>query len=369
MHVPGSAAERGDGSTVTVTGSRQKAAWAEHVLPPVEHLAGDIWSLPVPIPDNPLRYTLCYVVPSDSGLVVVDPGWDSTKGWDALCDGLASAGATPADVTGIVITHIHPDHHGMSARLKAASDAWVAMHPAERDSLPHRQFQHEKSRAEAARNRLREAGAPESDVRELFGTPDEEHRPDSAPDLVEPDLLLEDGSPVALDGRDLVALWTPGHTPGHLCLVEPTARVVLTGDHILPRITPNIGLHGRRPGQTPLADFMDSLKRLASWDDHEALPAHEYRFRGLAARTEQLLDHHTARLSELLEVVGELGQPTLWEATAHISWSRPWDQVGAMRFAALAETEAHVQHLTDLGLLIRSDENGRPVRLRRAPVA
>jgi glyoxylase-like metal-dependent hydrolase (beta-lactamase superfamily II) len=372
LHAPGDPATLDAASPVVVTGDRQKAAWAARVLPPVEHLAGDIWSVPVPIPANPLRYTLSYLVPGDSELVVVDPGWDSAEGWDALCRGLAEAGATPADVTGIVATHVHFDHHGMTARLKAASDAWVAMHPAERDSLPHRQTERQPGQGQpsraSGRTWLLEAGASESEVRELFGPPDEE-KPADAFHMAEPDLLLDDKDRVPLDGRKLVALWTPGHTPGHLCLAEPAARVVLTGDHVLPRITPNIGLHGRQPGRAPLADFLSSLERLAGWDDHEALPAHEYRFRGLAARTGQLREHHAKRLDELLAVVDALGRPTIWEVTAHLSWSRPWDQVGAMRVAALAETEAHADHLVDLGLVVRSGERERPVRLSRAPGA
>jgi len=120
---------------VRVTGTAQRDAWVARTWPPVEEVRADLWSVPVPIPDNPLRYTLTYLLASDSKLVVVDPGWDTEAGWLALAEGLKTAGAAPADVTGIVVTHIHPDHHGLSARLRDASGAWIAMHPAERDSL------------------------------------------------------------------------------------------------------------------------------------------------------------------------------------------------------------------------------------------
>ncbi|MFI5664929.1 MBL fold metallo-hydrolase [Streptomyces sp. NPDC051684] len=361
MRMPG---DGGDRTAITVTGHLQKDAWGRRVLPPVEHLSADVWSVPVPIPANPLRYTLSYLIPGDSGLVVVDPGWASEEGWDALCRGLAEAGASPGDVTGILATHVHPDHHGLTGRLREASDAWVAMHPAERDSLPQRRAATEPSPADTPHTWLREAGAPESDIVDLLG-PDPKAVPSASRRLVEPDVLLEDKDPLPLAGREFVALWTPGHTPGHLCLAESTSRVVLTGDHILPRITPNIGLHGRRPGQDPLGDFLGSLERLADWDDHEALPAHEYRFRGLAARTGHLRAHHAERLDELLALVDAAGSPTLWEVTAGLTWSRPWDQVGKMRFAALAETEAHVRHLVGLGVLAAPDDRDRPVRVSR----
>ncbi|WP_425826846.1 MBL fold metallo-hydrolase [Streptomyces fractus] len=355
-----------------MTGTEQQAAWAARVLPPVEHLGGDVWSVPVPIPRNPLRYTLSYLLPGRTGLVVVDPGWDSDESWEVLRRGLAAAGAGPKDVTGIVATHVHPDHHGLSARLREASGAWVAMHPAERDSLPQRRRDTTSGRPTAVQDAhrwLAEAGAPDYAVLELLGPP-EAHAAASAalPRAAEPDLLLEDLDRVPVDGRDIVALWTPGHTPGHLCLVDRAARAVLTGDHVLPRITPNIGLHSPRSDGRPLADFLASLERVAAWDDHEVLPAHEYRFRGLAARTRTLLDHHARRLAELLDVVDALGRPTPWDVAAHLSWSRPWAQVGAMRIAALAETEAHAQHLVERGELTRTHSRGdHLIRLQRPP--
>ncbi|WP_312858511.1 MBL fold metallo-hydrolase, partial [Pseudonocardia pini] len=114
---------------VEVVGTAQHRAWSERVLPPVERLAAGMWSVPVPIPDNPLRYTLCYLIPGDDGLVVVDPGWDTDEGWAALEAGLTAAGARTADVVGIVATHVHPDHHGLSRRLADRSGAWIGMHP------------------------------------------------------------------------------------------------------------------------------------------------------------------------------------------------------------------------------------------------
>ncbi|GHF37001.1 glyoxylase-like metal-dependent hydrolase (beta-lactamase superfamily II) [Amycolatopsis bartoniae] len=327
---------------IEVLGVEQQAAWRAKRLPPAEKLPGGLWSVPVPIPDNPLRYTLSYLVPTDDELVVVDPGWDTDEGWRALLDGLATAGASPADVTGIVATHVHPDHHGLSGRLRAESGAWIGMHPAERDTLPHRhRGEHGDPRAEITAW-LRTCGAVEADVTGLFGALAAAPRP--AEDMAEPDVLLHDGDLVPLRGRRLRAIWTPGHTPGHLCLQEPDARVLLTGDHVLPRITPAIGTR-LDAAEPPLGQFLGSLERTATFDDHDALPAHEYRFRGLARRSEQLRAHHDQRCREILAVVAELGRPTVWEVATHLTWSRPWPEIGFMRVSAVAETAAHLEHL------------------------
>ena len=121
-----------------VTGTAQRDAWRARVLPPVEQVRPGLWSVPVPIPDNPLRYTLSYAFTGDAGTLIVDPGWESAAGRRALTAGLATAGVTLRDVTGIVVTHIHPDHHGLSGWVREQSGAWIAMHAAEAETLPAR---------------------------------------------------------------------------------------------------------------------------------------------------------------------------------------------------------------------------------------
>lgn len=341
------------GTGVEVLGTTQHACWDERVLPPVEQLAPWLWSVPVPIPNNPLRYTLCYILLGDDGPVVVDPGWDSAEGWAALTAGLTAADTTVSEVTGIVATHVHPDHHGLSARLREQSGAWIAMHPAERDTLPQRTRTADPTeRRRAVERWLADSGAPPTDAAELLAPFLDEERDDLAGEMAEPDVMLDDGDPVPVSGRRVQAIWTPGHTPGHLCLRDEDARLLLTGDHVLPRITPNIGL-APATDRPALADFLASLRGVARYDDHDVLPAHEYRFRGLAGRTHELLDHHKRRCAEVLDAITTLGTPTHWQLAEQLTWSRPWSEVGAMRVGAIAETAAHVAYLETRGLVTR----------------
>ncbi|EXG81492.1 Zn-dependent hydrolase, glyoxylase [Cryptosporangium arvum DSM 44712] len=346
-------------------GTEQQAAWGRRELPPVEKLAGGVWSVPVPIPDNPLRYTLSYLLPGDSGVVIVDPGWNDEDTWAALTTGLATAGYRLGDVLGVVATHVHPDHHGLSLRLREETGAWVAMHPAEAASMPQRMGATTSEIRRTGMTRiLRMSGTSEEEISGLLGS----FNPRFEPDLVmaEPDVLLEDGALVPLAGRRIRTVWTPGHTPGHICLADEETRTLLTGDHVLPRISPNIGL-GPSSDAKPLADFLTSLEKVGAYDDHDALPAHEYRFRGLAARTAELIAHHEERCRELIAVVQALGEPTLWSIAQGLTWSRPWEEIGRMRFAALGETAAHVQHLVDRGDLrwVAPDAEGGAPRVTR----
>ncbi|WP_181805767.1 MBL fold metallo-hydrolase, partial [Streptomyces shenzhenensis] len=114
---------------------------------PVRDLGGGVRSVAVPIPDNPLGHTLVYVMDTDRGPVLVDTGWDDPGSWDVLVAGLAACGTGVGEVHGVVITHHHPDHHGLSGKVREASGAWIAMHAADaaivrraRETRPERWF-------------------------------------------------------------------------------------------------------------------------------------------------------------------------------------------------------------------------------------
>ncbi|MBM2615694.1 MBL fold metallo-hydrolase [Actinoplanes sp. LDG1-06] len=308
---------------------------------PLEQVRPGLWSIPVPIPDNPLRYTLTYAFQDATGVLVVDPGWDSPEGREVLTAALRDLG----EVTGIVLTHVHPDHHGLSGWLREQTGAWIGMHPAEAEWLPARRWRDQPP--DFSGRWLRRHGAPE----DLRLTPD---RLDELFAMAEPDRTFDDGDLLPLTGRELRAVWTPGHTPGHLCLHDASAGVLLTGDHLLPRISPNIAVHPGDEGD-PLTDYLASLDRTAKFADEEALPAHEYRFRGIDTRAADLRRHHEERGHEILRVVAELGEPTAWAVAARLTWSRGWDALrGLMRRMALAETVAHLHHLAATGSVRRT---------------
>ena len=346
---------------VTVTGLAQQRAWRAREFPPVEQVTAGVWSVPVTIPDNPLRYTLCYLLLADSGAVVVDPGWETDRGWADLQRGFEAAGLAADRVTGIVVTHVHPDHHGLSQRLSEASGAWIAMHTAELSFLPSR-IGEVIGGADGFRSWLVRSGVPDDTA--IFGD-GEDLRMFS---MAEPDLLLNHGDALDLPGRRVRVVWTPGHTPGHICLHDADYDLLLTGDHLLPRISPNVGLTPVS-GDSPLTRYLESLRAMHRYRSAEALPAHEYRFRGIAERSVALIEHHDARAREVLDIVAAMDRPTIWEVTQKLTWSRGWDQInGFMRRAALFETAAHVQYLEQEGrLAVRPGAPGEPYRLEVVP--
>lgn len=330
--------------TLEITGTRQREAWQQKILPPVELVADGVWSVPIVFPGNPMRYTLSYVVVEGDECLVVDPGFDSPEGYRLLQSGLAQADLGLRDVTGILATHFHADHLGMAKRLARDSGAWIGLGRAETRNIS--AFEDAQMESDADKARMRGWGVPEGRI------------PEAALDvaglmhlrqLADPDVRLSDGEAVPFGRRSLRVIETPGHTPGHICLRDAEREIFFSGDHVLPRITPNVSLEIR--GDTdPLRRCLESLERIQADDHFEVLPAHEYRFRGLAQRARALHQHALERTSEVMLALKFLNEPTVWGVASSLSWSRGFDSLSGLQLRlALSETAAHLQYLWTLG--------------------
>ncbi|TDD38419.1 MBL fold metallo-hydrolase [Nonomuraea terrae] len=313
-----------------------------------QDLGGGVWSVPVPIPGNPLGYTLVYAVESPKGPVLVDAGWNHPDAWEALSGGLASLGFDVAGVRGVVVTHFHPDHAGLAGQVRETSGAWIAMHENDAELVrmmtAYASQEHDGFQADM----LRRAGADPGEVRQAAGA-----RPTPP---ASPDRELRDGDLVDLPGRKLRAVHTPGHTPGHICLHLEDADRLFTGDHVLPAITPHIGIYPYdRDDVDPLGDFLESLDRVGELGAIDALPAHEWIFPDVAARAAQIRDHHEEKLDRLHALLSERAEPlTIWEVASMMTWNRPWADLPPMlRGMAAGEAAAHLRTLEARGLAAR----------------
>ena len=313
-----------------------------------------LFQFKVPIPNNPLGWVLPYLVPGDDGYTLVDCGWNTPEAFAALEEELKEVSVTFDDIRRLLVTHVHPDHYGMAGRIKDVCNAEVIIHQRERDFIRSR-YRNPEQLLERMAGWLVENGVPKNEMTELqqasmparaFVTP------------VEPDSVLWGGETLDFGRYTFEVYWTPGHSPGHLCFYERKQRFILTGDHVLPSITPNVSLHPQQMGN-PLGDYLASLRRLETLDVERVLPAHEYEFKDLRGRVNEIVEHHAARLDEMLAIVGDEGA-TAYDVASGIVWTTGTYETFSfwMRRAAISETLAHLEYAVQEGRLVRSMRDG-----------
>ena len=337
-------------STIEITCHRQHDAWQAKTMPPIEEIRPGLWSIPVPMPQSPLRYTLVYALVLPDGIALIDTGLDTDESWRALVEGIHATGHDIPDVRYVAITHLHPDHFGLVPRLLEHADVTLAMHRNDARFLRFHSDEEISREQDWATTQLAQLGAP-TDIPETGM-----HQFTRLPKGRTIDVELDDNQPLGLPGWDVKALWTPGHTPGHLCLLDETAGTVFTGDHLLPRISPNVSTSLFQPTD-PLDAYLVSLAHTEHLPDVEALPSHEYRFRGLADRVTALLSHHEERFDEIAAAVAADPQITAWDVARSVSWSRPFaDLLIPLQRMAARETHAHLVVLEARGILTHEGE-------------
>ena len=314
-------------------------------------IVNGLHQLKVPVPNNPIGYTLPYLFEVPGGAAIVDPGWDAPESIESLQGQLAELGLSFADIRQVIVTHIHPDHYGMAKRVKEASGCEVLVHEKDIEFLRWRQrdFQTLDINGWFAQH-----GMPDTSLPASVGG-----RMGRWAETSEPDRTMSDGERLKVGDFELEVMWTPGHSPGHACFYEEKLELLLTGDHVLPTISPNVG---QWPGTdtNPLGDYLASLGRLRGLSVKRVLPAHEYDFEDLDARLDGLLEHHEARLQEVIDAMEE-GANSGFEIARGIKWSiGHFDGFDAMtRRAAMTETMAHLEHLLRAGRIERQEAPGR----------
>ena len=320
---------------------------------PTEVLSG-LYQLRVPIPNNPLGWVLPYLIPGDDGYTLIDAGWNTPESFAALEAELRELRLTFDNIKRLIVTHVHPDHYGLSGRIKEACGAQVIIHQRERDLIRSRYINPEQL-LERMGAWLAENGVPANERSDL----QQSSMPARAWVVAtEPDAVLWGGETLDFGIYRFEVLWTPGHSPGHICFYERAQRIILTGDHVLPTITPNVSLHPQQQGN-PLGDYLASLRRLEPLDVEQVLPAHEHSFTDLRKRVGEIVEHHHDRLREMLAIVGD-GRASAYDVASGVVWTTgtfdtfsPW-----MRRAAISETLAHLEYLVQEGRLHQVREDG-----------
>ena len=298
------------------------------------------FKLPMPTEGSSLAYINVYLIRGNQGYLLVDSGWNTEESFNALKKDLAEIGADFKDISQIVVTHVHPDHYGMAGRIKKLSGATIAMHHIEKEFIGPRYVSMEELLHQTDRMLIAN-GVPYDEMVALRdATVGLEQY--AVPTL--PDKTFHDGETITTGMFTFRVVWTPGHSSGHICLYEPERKILLSGDHILPKITPNIGVHPQSI-ENPLGRYLKSLSEVRQLDIELTLPGHDKPFTRLRPRIDEIIRHHAHRNQEILEAIA-FKPKTAYRIAREISWgdSSRWQDLPPFhKRMAIFETLAHLE--------------------------
>ena len=291
-----------------------------------------------------LKHVNVFLLRDGDGYTLIDTGLQTEESRQALNQKLAEMKVRVERINRILITHIHPDHFGLAGELRERSKAELVIHRLEVALMEPRYARAEDLVHDVAKW-LSMNGVPEADA-EFVKSASMAAR--EFVSVVEPDTLLEGAERLPIEDTEIEVIWTPGHSPGHCCFYWRARGVLFSGDHLLPKISPNIGLHPQS-GADPLDDYISSLERIGRLEVETVLPAHGDPFYNHRGRIAEIIEHHDTRKAALVRLAAD-GAKSGWELAAGLFQGIMQRNVFQQRLA-LQETLAHCQSLAVEGRL------------------
>jgi glyoxylase-like metal-dependent hydrolase (beta-lactamase superfamily II) len=318
-----------------------------------QQCAPGIWRVILPMHTGFMTAVNSYVVEDEHGITLVDSGLGNDETWECLNSALVELRLPLRYVNRVLLSHAHPDHSGLAGRIAETTGATVWVHQRDLEFIDRRYihgeiFQHDLRRWLAAH------GTPEEEAAELSIVAESTAR--AARQLPQGETYRE-GEHIQVGPYDFAVEWTPGHTPGHVCLSDEAHGLLFCGDHVLPNVSPNVGM---QPDSevNPLPGYLASLAALAQSDVQVTLPGHGETF-PIQGRAHQLRQHQLSRQRRLLDLL-EDGPHTayglagrVWAHAKPLNWPRFH---GNLRRNAVNTLIAHLELLCTDGRVERSEE-------------
>lgn len=320
----------------------------------------NIYLIKVPLPIKALGEANVYVILDNDDFWMVDAGIWLREAIENIEMQIRQLGFDISRLKGIIVTHLHIDHIGGSYYFRRKSKAEVYIHEMEYERISYIQNNMDKMIADIMKLYL-ENGVPRGLIEEIYAF-HPGYKSIGIYRELKIDAVLKDKDILQIGDFNFNIVWTPGHTMGHICLYEENNRIILTGDHILPEITPNITLVHR--DLNPLKDYLDSLSRIEKLNPRLMLPGHGPITSNVLKRVIELKNHHANRLDEILDII-KIKPSTAYEIAKKIRWDVPykqWDDYPIdQKYFAIGEALSHIKFLLEEKLISSNYINGKLV--------
>jgi glyoxylase-like metal-dependent hydrolase (beta-lactamase superfamily II) len=313
---------------------------------PVEAITDNLYMITLPMPFR-LGHVHVFALAQEDRVTLFDTGLNSDESRTSLAEGLAFLGVSLQAIDDVYITHYHADHCGMAGWLQAEYGAKI--HISEIDNT----FLQKNSTTDHFVNRIRpfyqRHGLPDLTI-EHFAKLREHFKRLSPPFIA--DHYVRFSEDIVCGKRRFRALPAPGHTRGQVCYYFDEEGILLSGDHILPDITPNLSPDLLCPDFYVLSSYLHALKAMQAIEVACVYPGHGAPFPDHRARIDEITVHHDERKSLILDAIREDAKTTYQIAQDIFGLDLPeFDQ-----FLALNETYVHLRQLLREGEIVEEDD-------------
>lgn len=315
----------------------------------IEKIANEMYLIKVKLPNIPLKHLNSYLIVSNDKKTLIDTGANTDESFESLNDALLSIKVNIKDMESIIITHLHIDHVGLVKRLKNMNDNLkIFIYSKEKESIKKliENFENE----ELFKEYYKSLGFTADMLKSLLYWRKDIN---SYLEIIKSSNTLEEGEHINIGDVSFKVIWTPGHTPGHLCLYSEKNNIIICGDHILPTITPNLSYFMER---NPLLDYLNSLRKIEKLNISLVLPGHEYIFNDAYKRIREIREHHNKRLEEILTILKDK-ELDAYQIASKIEWklNTTWESADPFqKYLAIGETLSHIIYLEKEGLIEKS---------------
>jgi len=319
-----------------------------------EQILPDFFRIEIPLPNSPLKALNSYLIRGRERSLIVDTGMNREECLGPMRSSLKEL-HVDLNKTDFFITHLHADHLGQVGKLSTENSKIYFNHV--EASIVRVESAKAEERMKGFFNFYLSNGFPEDELHKAFANhPGQRFRPRRQLDFS----VLKEGQTLDVGVYSFRCIETPGHSPGHMCLYEDEKKILISGDHILFDITPNITCWPEL--KNSLKAYLESLEKVSTLEVNLVLPGHRNTWNNHQQRITELQEHHRDRLNEVVTALKD-GDKTAWDIAPYITWDidvSSWELFPVVqKWFALGETIAHIHYLEADGTVRRKSENNK----------